>query len=291
MDVRDARVVLGIPHTGDFRPYFFDTAMSLMKNTGTIIVRVERKPVDMARNMVVETVLEHYPDTTHIFFMDSDQMFPPGALQRLLERDLDIVGGTYFARTETPIPHAYRFSHEDEDEKGFVRQWYRTLGAEFAKWWNGRPDKTPRPHAWVYPDWDGSLVKCDALATGCLLVKVGVFRAMAGPWFECWPGSVGGEDFDFCRKAREAGFQVWGDFSVQCGHEAQMVFVGAEDFAETYALGTPDEYNFIDPVLVEAGPNGRRVRLGADAANARPDSDTTGLTLVRRPLQRSSEVA
>ncbi len=82
------------------------------------------------------------------------------------------------------------------------------------------------------------------------------------PWFENWPGSAGGEDFNFCNKAREHGFKVYADMSVQCAHAAQLVFIGREDFKQVFGVGTEQEHDWTQPIWVEAGPSGRTVRLG-----------------------------
>ena len=121
-------VAVGIPHLGNLPGFFFDSFISLDKVGQPLSIRVENKPVDIARNRIVETALK-YPAVTHLFFMDSDMRFPPESLRRLLERDLPIVSGTYFARGDTPVPHAYKYAHHDANGVG----WYRAMAKEFVK--------------------------------------------------------------------------------------------------------------------------------------------------------------
>lgn len=252
-------VCLGVPHLGKLESYFVETVLALKAPVGgsKFWVHVENRIIDDAREMIAETFMAN-PDATHLFFMDSDMVFPDEALRRLLSRDLDIVGGVYFARTETPVPHVYNFQRTDEQG----RTWYASLAGVAAEYLKNHPEHHAAATAAVLPDSDDALTKCDALATGCMLIKRRVFDAIPQPWFENWPGSQGGEDFNFCGKARAAGFEVWADWSVQCAHEVRPTFVGRLDFMDCYAVGTPEEHDFSQPIWVEAGPQGNRVRLG-----------------------------
>ncbi len=249
--------MLGVPHVGAWPGFFVDTMFYLRKPAGTSIVRVENKPVDLARELIAEAFMAN-PEATHLFFMDADMVFPGEALTRLLSRGKDIVGGCYFARTDTPVPHYYNYQREDE----LGRKWYASLAGHMAEYLKRHPEHKAASTAAVLPDSPDALVRCDTIATGCLLISRRVFETISKPWFECWPGSAGGEDFNFCNKAREAGFEVWVDLSVQCAHQAQLVFIGREDFIATYDVGGPQEHDFAQPIWVEAGPHGRRVKLG-----------------------------
>jgi hypothetical protein len=59
----------------------------------------------------------------------------------------------------------------------------------------------------------------DRLPTGCLLIDTEVFANVKEPWFE-FIGEHEGEDYSFCRKAIDAGFNIWCDIplSLQLGH-------------------------------------------------------------------------
>ena len=269
----EPRVTLGIPHVGNWPGYFVDTVMYLKKTPGASIIRVENKPVDVARNLIVETFLQ--TDATHLLFLDADMTFPGDTILRLLSRDKDVIGGTYFARTDTPIPHIYDFQRVDD----LGRRWYASKGREMADYLKRHPEHSVFGHAAVLQDSDDALLRCDALATGCLLIRREVFEAIEPPWFKCWPDTAAGEVFYFCDKARNAGFDLWADLTVQCGHAAQMVFIGREDFVETFGIGSPDEHDFSEPVLVEAGPNGRRVRLGPKPADFVFPKDVEGYVI------------
>lgn len=127
----------------------------------------------------------------YILFLDSDMVLHPDTLRRLLSHDKDIVGGTYIQRED---PH--RLLGKTADGQ-MLHEAMSGLNVEMAQ-----------------------LMEVGALPGGCLLVKLSVFEKGpalpfqtpahledAEPWIE-------GEDYFFCRWARDAGYQVWLDWSV-----------------------------------------------------------------------------
>lgn len=247
------RVAVGVPHLGPLPQYFVKCLLSLQSRERTFTVLCEGDPVDIARNHIVEAFLSE-PDATHLFFMDSDMVFPADALDRLLAHDLPIVSGTYFARTNNPVPHVYDFVRTDE----LGVRWYHPKGEAFVEWIRAHPEAASLPNVHAFPDpW---LVKCDGIGGGCLLIKREVFERMPAPWFENALGSKGGEDFDFCEKAKRLGYEIWADFAIQCDHEARPIFTGREEFTVAFGIGTEREYDFNTPLIVQVGPNGRQTR-------------------------------
>ncbi len=264
--------IVGIPHIGDIRPYFFDTYIHLNRPPQTAVIRVADKPIDLARNMIVEAALDD-ERMTHLFFMDSDMQFPRDALVRLIQQDKPVIGGIYFARTTTPIPHAYHFHHRDNEDgtcpigDGYQHAstdrgtWYRPVVKEFAAFMKRHPDYDEQPGIAVLPATPDALVPCDALATGCMLIKREVLEAIRDahpgdkrPWFKCHEDSAGGEDFYFCEQARALGYDIWADFSVQCSHEFRPLFMERVDFKRRFKIGEADEYDFDQDLIVDASP-------------------------------------
>lgn len=156
----------------------------------TAIINAKSSIVAEARNRCVELAREHKAD--HLLFVDSDMVFPRTALQQLLAHQKDIVGATYPKRV---APHA-------------------VLGAVLA---GGRVEG------------EGALMEMRHMPTGCLLIRMTVFEVLAGPHFRFRvdpdSGAIIGEDYDFCDRARAAGFDVWCDsrLSFEVGHIGQSV--------------------------------------------------------------------
>jgi hypothetical protein len=258
------KIAIGVPHTGDIPGYFFDTVLALSAPKGSFVTRAQNKPVDVARNMIVETALAD-PDVTHLFFMDADMIFHPDTALRLVQRDKDVIGGTYFARTEDSVPHIYRFHHEDNDdgscpfnmvhEEGIGGRWYLPVHLEFARFMKRHKRYAKLPAVTLFPDTKDTLVKADALGSGCMMVKREVLERVGFPWFKCHDMTAGGEDFFFCERAKQEGFEVWGDFSVQAGHEFRHAWIERNDFMRRFRIGQEDEYDFTaTPVIVDVAP-------------------------------------
>lgn len=118
---------------------------------------------------------------THIMWLDSDMMFPPDILERLLDRDLDIVACNYPTRSLPFKGVAYRS----------IGDWNSWLGNEVG---------------------ESEIELVEGVGMGCMLVKAGVYHRIQRPWFEIkWnPEYMDhiGEDFYFCTKARDHGYGI-----------------------------------------------------------------------------------
>jgi hypothetical protein len=155
------------------------------------LIRGDRMDVPQSRNTIVRKALEW--GATELIFMDVDQSFPQDVLARLRSHKKDIVSGWAALRKQPHFPLAYM-----KDGDGY------------------------RP---TLPQ--GSLQKVDGFGFGCVLIQMPVFVKMGGPWFEqiFWPadhekagGLKVGHDLNWCRNAQEAGYDLWVDNTVQCGH-------------------------------------------------------------------------
>jgi hypothetical protein len=154
------------------------------------IVNAKSSIVAEARNRCIELAREY--DAGHLLFLDSDMVFPRTTLQRLLAHGKDIVGATY-AKRVAPYP---------------------ALGVALE---GGRVEA------------DGALAEMRHLPTGCMLLRMAVFDALGRPSFRFSvspeSGAIIGEDYDFCDRARAAGFDIWCDtaLSFEIGHIGQSV--------------------------------------------------------------------
>jgi len=147
-----------------------------------------------ARNQCVYECLNG--DYTHLFFMDSDMIFPPKTLERLLKHDLDMVGGFYVRKRNEFYPTAFKLGE--------------------------------RPNGKYRAEWINDLREVEAIGTGCLLIKRKVLEAVGCPWFEYkWNGEPTGkmitEDLVFCDKVKRLGFKIYCDGTIKCGHVGDMI--------------------------------------------------------------------
>ena len=171
---------------------FFDSFITM--NTGPYIyLRSSAGPIDEMRNHIVKAALE--AECTHLIMMDTDQVYAQDTIRRLLAHDLPVVGCLVYRRYPPFDPLMLK---GDINHYEIITEWGKD-----------------------------SLVEVDATGTGCLLFKMEVFKTMPGPWFyfrkDPEKGGPVGEDIGFCHDLRAAGYRIYVDTSIPCGHLSQMI--------------------------------------------------------------------
>lgn len=132
---------------------------------------------------------------SHLLFIDDDMVFPPDTLERLLNREKDIVGVIYHSRMFPPTPVIVL-------EDGSVKE-VKEINEE--------------------------MVKCQHVGTGVLLIKTEVFKKIHRPWFladtylETGMTRIG-EDAWFCQQARKAGYEIWCDTTIDIKHIGNFLY-------------------------------------------------------------------
>jgi hypothetical protein len=192
MDSPLPRVAIAVP-SGDMVHADFALAYAqlCMASAGLKLqlITVKSSIVAEARNNGVKYAKDFGAD--FLLFLDSDMLFPPTALLRLLLHKKDIVGATYTKRVAP----------------------FQILGTSLA----GQPTAS------------GDLLEMQRIPSGCLLVKMHVFDKLSKPYFRFetdTDGAIVGEDYVFCDRARAAGFRIWCDavMSREIGHIGQQVY-------------------------------------------------------------------
>lgn len=162
-----------------------EVSVSLWSQKGSIIMD--------ARNAAVEAALTH--DATHLLFLDSDMVFPPDTLQRLLYHKKDVVGATYVKRYP---PHEMLGTYE------------RAVGFDVGE------------------ELKAGLRSALSLPFGCILLKVAALEKVKRPLFRYMTTENGtiSEDEWMCIQAREAGLTIWCDLNLtrEVGHVGSQVF-------------------------------------------------------------------
>jgi len=157
--------------------------LTLINSRSSIITNV--------RNQIVQAALD--AKVEYLLFLDSDMVFPPDTLDRLLSHSKDIVGCVYLRRLP---PH---------DMIGLPLE--QAPGSEYT-----------------------GLTQMRALPTGVMLIKMSVFEKIRLPYFKLKfieeTNTTVGEDILFCEEAREAGLEVWADIELShhIGHVGQKVY-------------------------------------------------------------------
>lgn len=149
-------------------------------------------PYEHNLNRIVKDLLTVYRD--HEFWLTMDDDNPPmrNPLD-LVELDKDIIG--------LPTPVWANMKSGD-------RPWYYNA-------------MRSRRGGWSPVDGEG-LTEVDAVGSGCMLIHRRVCEQMKKPLFmrryDRWGIVTHGADFEFCRKAKRAGFQVHTHFGYPCRH-------------------------------------------------------------------------
>jgi len=160
-------------------------------------------------------------DFDYLFMIDDDMICPDDLFLRLQKHDVDIVAPLAFTRNPPYHPVIYA-SVEGWDNVSNVDYFMNNVVKNYPK---------------------DSLVECDAVGFGSVLIKVDVFRKVRKPYFKSTCGT--GEDILFCYKARKHNARVFVDTSTKLGHLSHPPVI-TEEFAKNYwkEIGmNPDKKN------------------------------------------------
>lgn len=197
-------ILLGQPSYGDIKPGTCNDWQQLIQPADVTCIPCPMIGTNVveARCRIAEAALS-WLGVTHVLWIDSDMRFPCDTLTRLLAHDLDMVAANCRSR-QPPYTHSARI--------------------------NGTA---------VQPS--SGLQTVDVVGFGIVLTTTRMIRetlrTQGDPLFlHEWVGRVDGrptyrsEDFYFCTKARQAGFDIWidHDLSAQCRHITERELSYAE---------------------------------------------------------------
>lgn len=185
-------VLVAIPHTGNFNYMTTHSLLNLHRTHIRGFSLIGLSLVYEAREKAVEMLLSE-PRFDAIMFLDSDMAPDADLIDRLVAHDKDIVSAMAFKRTEPYEPCFFKSIDVDN-------------GVEF---YTDYPKYTP-------PFTKDPLLKVAGVGMACCLIKRQVFEKMPRPLFH--PLTTLGEDLAFCKRATEAGFEIFVDTSITCKH-------------------------------------------------------------------------
>lgn len=158
-----------------------------MRSTGATLVHSQCNWIMYGRNGLVDIFLKG--DYTHLFWVDADTVPPGKTVEYFLKADKDIIGGI------TPMLM----------DNGLM--------------WNYQIKKNESP-ACGSPLGDETY-QVDRLGGTTLLVKRKVYEALEQPCYEMRTDENGNNvsnDFNFCDKAKDSGFEIWVNTRCKCNH-------------------------------------------------------------------------
>lgn len=188
------KLAIGIPNMGDIKQQTVFSLVRMLKDFphDYDVIFKQGSVLHQMREDIVKKAIEL--NCTHLLFLDSDMCFEKDAVLRLIAHDKDIIGVNAHLR-KLPLTSTIKAS----------------------------PNKVEKIENGEY-----ELTTCNAVGTGFTLIKLDVFKKLSHPWF-FWKSNkkgelVMGEDFWFCKKAREAGYKIWVDLTIPVGHIGNYIF-------------------------------------------------------------------
>lgn len=190
-----AKISICIPVYLNVPDYFFVNFVRRMQELSNKhefkILSIAGQPTDRMRNKLVVEALKDNPD--YIMFIDSDIIFPVGAIDNLIKMDKDISSGLYFSKSKPHVPMIMKLN---EDGTHSI-------------------DKNIKFN---------EIKRIDATGLGFCLIKAEIFKKIKYPWFKFeWRIKDGkeyqiGEDLSFFDKVKKAGYSVYLNTGIICPH-------------------------------------------------------------------------
>jgi hypothetical protein len=171
-----------------------------------VIVPNEGYTIAENRNYTAVQAINNKSD--YLLMVDDDMVFNEDLLDCLIANGKDICGVAYHSRGSTAkikiVPSGEIMAVAEVDRGKYIDL-----------------EKETDPK---YKD----TFECYAVGTGIILIKCEIFRKIARPWFEFTYFENGkckeGEDWNFCFKAKDAGFKIWTDPKPSIGHLGETIF-------------------------------------------------------------------
>ena len=187
----DMKLAVGWPLTDDWLHAAFVASWSAMNKVDYefLLPKVTTRPIDVVRNDIVEQALQR--GCTHLLWMDTDQVYPPDTLTKLLSHNLDMCGVLVHRRYPPFDPILYRGSL-------------------------GKYKHVPYEECY-----SKKLLEVDATGMGCALINLRCMVDVPPPWYlitKTEDGRNVGEDIYFCSQVKQSGYRIWVDTSIEVDH-------------------------------------------------------------------------
>lgn len=190
-----SKVTIAVPTNRNIKPKTAQCLMNLIARGGhDFHIVCPSEGYTIAENRTYSAVKAINNGSEYLLFVDDDMTFTSDYLDKMIAHDKDIVGGVYSSRKDNSPLLVYRSMDDVVDLR-------------------------------TEPLTD--LTKVIAKGTALMLIKTKVF-SMPRPWFNFTYDEKGmcieGEDWFFCKKAGEYGFETWVDPTVKNGHIGEYIY-------------------------------------------------------------------
>lgn len=197
------KTLIAVPCFDMVHADFTKCLMELDKPAGTGFAMIKNTLIYTARNTIAVNALKAGFD--RVMWIDSDVVFPPDTLKRLaadVDEGREFVTGMYFTRKHPIQPVIYR-----------------------KLWWEAKD-------GWVdtglecYEDYpENRIFEIEGCGFGLCMTSARILEAMNDSYGAPFYPLMGmGEDTTFCWRAKQEGFSLWCDSSIQAGHCGQTIY-------------------------------------------------------------------
>lgn len=252
------KVLIGLPHIDNkIHGKFVESLTSLLAYSNAHGIQTEtmhtyRTDITFARNKIASWAIRD-PFTQYLFFLDDDMVFAPDTLEILIKKHvreraaswrLGVLGALTFVRSEPHYP---------------------------SMWIQGSDKRTYNP----LEQWnEKELVSCDAIGMAATLIDTKTLMDIAkgsqyyNNIFAIFDNFDNlGEDFRFCRKAKDLSWDIMCDTSQIVGHIVETI-VGYGDYA-LYRKASHDEA--LKFVLQKQYGNGKKKENNKEKENSKKE--------------------
>jgi GT2 family glycosyltransferase len=179
------KVLMCIPFTGYVPPLAAYSLIPMACQARKEGIEIGQLPYGMSLVYIArEEAAKAMRDFDYLLFIDSDMTVPVDLITRLVSHDKPIVSALAFRRSPGYEPCIF--------------------------------NKLTDTEATFYHDYPKGLIEVAGTGMACTLIKREVFEKTPQPWF--FPTKELGEDLIFCKRVREAGFKIYCDTELICGH-------------------------------------------------------------------------
>lgn len=193
-------VAIGYVHGEKVHARFMSSVRAAEKYEDAIVLEEGSGPsVSDARNLLVRDFLDSGRDW--LYMCDTDTVFEVDTISRMLRRGKQIISALIYVNHPQTFPMMYNRIADVSVGIGMFQQ----------------------ISGWKHNE----CIRADAVGAGCLLAHRDVYleieKRMPNPaaiWFQetSFIDTIVGEDFTFCMRAAECGFEIYVDTAVRVGH-------------------------------------------------------------------------
>lgn len=206
------RTLIAVPCYDMMDSAFVRCLMELDRPDGCNFALITNTMIYDARNLIAQKAVEEGFD--RVMWFDSDMTFAPDTMLRLsaeMNTGKDYVTGLYVKRKAPIFPVISKEMCWRVHDDGNVEAWAKSF--------------------LDYPRND--VFEVAASGFGCVMTSVDLLRDMVDRYGSPFTPLMGiGEDYAFCYRATKAGYHLYCDSRVKCGHIGRKEFT--EDDCERY---------------------------------------------------------